>query len=365
MKKKIYFITSSILQIICTIYIIVNVSTIIQTQLDTMSETYAMFPVEFRQRMINMLENNGEAMIVIPSIIQIILNLFVIKSATNNSILRNKVKLTAVSVICFFLAESTIVSLLSVVNFIVLLALKRKNPEDYPEKEKRQIPNLEYQKSTKKEIIFGIILVLVYFSNILIERLIPEDISQNALRIIVIAYYTLVFVVAIVCFKDRFKRDIKLFKENSKAYFQYVLPKFGITYVIVAFSNVICILLTRQATSVNQATIEAMPLWFTIPMAVIWAPIVEESIFRGVLRRFIKNDKLFIITSAIIFGLLHTIMEASILNTIILAIPYAILGGFFAYIYAKTDNITNNILVHAFQNFIAIMMSLAVTFIIL
>lgn len=365
MKKKIYFIISSILQIICAIYIIVNVNTIIQTQLDTISETYAMFPVEFQERIISMLENSGEIMVIFPSIIQILLNLFVIKSAVNNSILINKGKLIAVSVICFFFAESSIVMLLSLINFIVLLCLKRKNPEDYPTKEKEEIPHLEYQKSSKKEIIVGIILVLAYFSNFLLDKVMPADISKTALMIIVIAYYVVLFILSIVCFKDRLKRDIKLFKENSKAYFQYVLPKLGIMYIIYIISNTVCILLTQQATSTNQSIIESMPLWFTIPVAVIWAPIVEESIFRGVLRRFIKNDKLFIITSAIIFGLLHSIAEATILNVIIMTIPYAVLGGFLAYIYAKTKNITTNILSHAFINSIAMLVTIAMAFIVL
>lgn len=365
MKKKIYFIVSSILQIVSAIYIIVNVNTIIQTQLGTISETYAMFPVEYQERMISMLENSGEIMVIFPSIIQILLNLFVIKSAVNNSILRNKGKLIAVSVICFFFAESSIVMLLSVVNFIVLLCLKRKNPEDYPTTEKKEIPHLEYQKSSKKEIIFGIILVIAYFSNILLDKVIPPDISQTTAILITVVYYIVIFVLAIVCFKDRLKRDIKLFKENSKAYIQYVLPRLGIMYVIFVISNTICILLTQQATSTNQSMIEAMSLWFTIPVAVIWAPIVEESIFRGVLRRFIKNDKLFIIISAVIFGLLHSIVEATVLNVIIMTIPYAILGGFLAYIYAKTNNITVNILSHTFINTIAMLFTTLMAFIVL
>ena len=367
MKKKIYFIISSILQIVCAIYIIVNVNTIIQTQLDTISETYAMFPIEFQERMISMLENSGEIMVIFLSIIQILLNLFVIKSAVNNSILRNKGKLIAVSVICFFFAESSIVMLVSLINFIVLLCLKRKNPEDYPTKEKKEIPHLEYKKLSKKEIIFERILVLTYFfTDFLFGVLfITQDISKTTAIVMTVVYYIVIFVLAIVCFKDRLKRDIKLFKENSKSYFQYVLPKLGIMYVIFAISNTICILLTKQATSTNQSMIEAMPLWFTIPMAIIWAPIVEESIFRGVLRRFIKNDKLFIVISAVTFGLLHTTEEATVFSMTIMAIPYAILGGFLAYIYAKTKNITTNILSHAFINTIAMLFTTLMAFIVL
>ena len=94
--------------------------------------------------------------------------------------------------------------------------------------------------------------------------------------------------------------------------------------------------------------------------ALFSTPIVEEVIFRGVLRRFIKNNTLFIIASGIIFGVLHTIGEASLANIIIMAMPYAVLGGGWAYLYAKTDNITNNILAHAFQNTLATLLSLMI-----
>ena len=96
-----------------------------------------------------------------------------------------------------------------------------------------------------------------------------------------------------------------------------------------------------------------MPRWFIVPAAIIWAPIVEELIFRGSLRRFIKNNKIFIVISAVVFGLLHTIVEATLTNVLFMAIPYMVIGGFFAYLYAKTENICTNIFSHAFFNTIA------------
>ena len=53
-----------------------------------------------------------------------------------------------------------------------------------------------------------------------------------------------------------------------------------------------------EITSNNQESIMSLPLWNSIPLAVIYAPIVEESLFRGCIRRFIKDDKIFIIVSA-------------------------------------------------------------------
>lgn len=348
MKRKIYFIISSIIQIIAILYIIINASQIVQGQLENISETYSMFPAEFRQELENNLENGGVETLVITSIIQIILNAVVLRFAIKNNIQENRGKLIAISLLCFFTAESSIVMLLSIINFIVALSIKKNKA-----KEEVVIPQVEYKESTKKELILGLVLVLAYFSPFLLSMFIPDSVSTNVLKIIDISYNVLLLVLSILCFKHRLKRDIKLFKDNAKTYIKYILPKIGIMYIIFFISNVICIMITGQANSVNQSTLESMPLWYTIPLAVLWAPIVEETIFRGVLRRFIKNNKLFIVMSAIIFGLLHTMSEVTIFNVIIMAIPYAILGGFFAYIYAKTENITCNMLVHFFQNTIA------------
>ena len=348
MKRKIYFIISSIIQIIGAMYIIINANAIIDLQLETIPETYSMFSIEMQQDLAKNLENGGVEMLVITSVFQIILNAVVINMARKNTLSENKGKLIAISLLCFFTAESTLITLISIINFIVTLSIKR-----HKIKEKVVIPEVNYQKSSRKELVFGMILVLTYFSPYLLSKFIPEGVSENLLKFIDITYNIVLLILSILCFKDRLKRDIKLFKDNAKTYIKYTLPKLGIMYIIFFITNIICIMITGQADSVNQVALESMPLWYTIPLAVLWAPIVEEAIFRGVLRRFIKNNKLFIVISAIIFGVLHTMAEATLLNVIIMAIPYMILGGFFAYIYAKTENISCNILAHCFQNTIA------------
>ena len=48
--------------------------------------------------------------------------------------------------------------------------------------------------------------------------------------------------------------------------------------------------LNGNMQSANQEALNGLPLWFMIPVACIWAPVVEEAIFRGVIRRFIPNN---------------------------------------------------------------------------
>ena len=306
MKKKIYFCISAILQIIASIFVILNVDKIIKTQLNTISETYSYMHAEFKERAYSILQNSGPTFVIISTIVTIIFNIIILKTALTGNILKNKGTFIVLSIISLFITESSPVALLSIINIIVLLFLKRKNPEDYPSKERKQMPVIEYKKATKKEIIFSIILIVVYFSQFLLEYIIPKNLPFITSISIVIGYYILVLIFAIIAFKDKLKQDLKLFKDNFGAYIKFILPRLGIMYIIYTISSLICTVITQQAISKNQSSVEAMPLWFIIPAGIIWAPVVEELVFRGTLRRFIKNDILFIILSAIFFGLMHT-----------------------------------------------------------
>ena len=115
-------------------------------------------------------------------------------------------------------------------------------------------------------------------------------------------------------------------------------------------------MITQEVSSLNQSVLESLPLYITAPLAIIWAPIVEETLYRGCLRKIITNQTIFILVSGLIFGVAHTLSEDSLAHDFALAIPYSTLGFFLAYIYATTDNITNNIFVHAFHNVLGVLM---------
>lgn len=359
MKKKVYFILTSVIQIIVSIAIIATAEKIAQTQLDSLEQIYAGFPADFQERMRKMLENGGRFIVSIPAIISLIMNTVILREAVTNNILKKKGKLIALSLVCLLATENAIILILSLLNIIILALLKRKNPEDFPEKQKKEIPAVEYKEATKKEMIFALVVLIVYFSQFILASIINLETFIQRL-IVQILVDVVILVLVILCFKDKLKRDLKLFKENAKAYLQYILPKIGIIYLLFLLVSIVSTLISKEASSVNQETLETLPKWYMAPMAIIWAPIVEELIFRGIFRRFIKNNTIFIIVSGAIFGVLHTIGEASLANIIIMAMPYAVLGGGWAYLYAKTDNITNNILAHSFQNTLATLLSLMI-----
>ena len=81
MKKKVYFILTSVIQIIVSIAIIATAEKIAQTQLDSFEQIYAGFPADFQERMRNMLENGGRFIVSIPAIITLIMNVLILKEA--------------------------------------------------------------------------------------------------------------------------------------------------------------------------------------------------------------------------------------------------------------------------------------------
>ncbi len=216
------------------------------------------------------------------------------------------------------------------------------------------IPQLEYKKSNKKEIIWSIICVVIYIvikDTNLLSLLFPSKGSITGVLLISFASDLIILGIAIFDFKDIIKRDLKIFKENSKTYLKYLFPRFLKFLLIYFIVSAVCTnLLSNGQKSENQQIVDVLPIWYLISNAVIMGPILEEFIYRGIPRRFIKNKIIFIIFSAIIFGISHVFIEENFVNALVNMIPYSVMGGFFAYIYASTENITNNILCHIVYN---------------
>jgi len=216
------------------------------------------------------------------------------------------------------------------------------------------IPQLEYKKSNKKEIIWSIICIATYIvisDTPLLRLLFPTNGSITRGLLISIVSELIILGVAIIALKDIIKRDLKIFKDNIKAYLKYLLPRFLKFLLIYFIVSVVCTkLLSNGQKSENQEIVELLPIWYIISLVVIIGPILEEFIYRGIPRRFINNKIIFIIFSAIIFGISHVLFEENFVNAIVHMIPYSVMGGFFAYMYASTENITTSMLCHIVYN---------------
>ena len=241
------------------------------------------------------------------------------------------------------------------ISYIGLFALLLTKVEKKEKKKKESIEQVEVIQLTKKDLLLSILLVVVYFSQFFI------DVFSEKVRIYaVIGYYLITFGLCLYTFWDHYKRCFKSLKSNFKIYIKYIFKMWGVMLLASLGAAFIVMALNGNTQSANQEALNTMPLWFMIPVACIWAPVVEEAIFRGVIRRFISNDVVFVIVSSVTFGLLHTVgQEATLYLTIVQSLQYMAMGAVMAIAYVKSNNIMTNMGVHCIQNtFSTIMLSI-------
>lgn len=201
-----------------------------------------------------------------------------------------------------------------------------------------------------------LVLEILNLLNIDIDSL--NNLEKNICYFIVDIIY-LLFVIFI--FKDDLKNNIKEFKKNGINLLFSFIPIYLLGLFFMGLSNSILINLTGIELSSNEEAIRSLIKTYPIYMAfssVIYAPIVEELIFRNSIRKIIKNDLIFIFMSGILFGLVHVIGSSESINEILMGIPYIIMGIDFAYIFYKSKNIFTTISIHSIHNLILLIIQL-------
>lgn len=131
-------------------------------------------------------------------------------------------------------------------------------------------------------------------------------------------------------------------------------------------SNFIIVSLFPNSVATNQEIVNSnimiAPIYMIIA-SVIFAPFLEETIFRLGFREIFKNDTLFIIMSGLVFGGLHVISSYTNLINLIYIIPYSIPGFIFAYTLVRSKNIFVPIGLHFFHNAIMMIVQIVLLFI--
>ncbi len=176
--------------------------------------------------------------------------------------------------------------------------------------------------------------------------------------------YLLLFIVVCFYMRNYLIEDAKKLKQNYKKYL-WLIPLtiilgYLITYLIeILISNII------NNSSVNQNSIEiliknggAVMMFFAV---VVFAPIVEELIYRKAIFEFLNKKHIIIsyLVSVIIFTLPHmltTFMEDgyNTLDKLLLCIPYLSSGLILCGIYHANDkNIYASWLFHLINNLIS------------
>lgn len=280
----------------------------------------------------------SQMIIISVCIILSILNIIFSKDVNKN---KEKILLCTTTSIMF----GTIYNI--IIGFINIIILLIKSKDEVKEEELPKLEKIEVKISER--IMYAILFVGIFIVSY--TSLVTNIIKDWNVWIKVIIIYLLQILCLTIPFRKNLKRDIKAFSLNKKRYFKEIAKT--ISLIIICYIPIAIILKLIIGESSNQEAIKDLPIWLTFILSIIIAPICEEIMFRGFLRKVLKNDIIFIIFSALIFGITHCLYIEENWIMYLHIIPYAILGAGFAKIYTKTDNIFTDMSVHFCWNMLA------------
>ena len=224
-------------------------------------------------------------------------------------------------------------------------------------------------KQEIKDFITGLSVLLIYllssFISTIILSILHIDISNLSKfqKIIYNISFELILIIIITfTYRKTIIKDIKNFKNcHFTNYIRYWL----IALILMIISNILINTFIGIDTSSNQEiiveTFKKAPIFTTI-LTILFAPLLEELVFRLSFRKMFKTNNLFIIISGLFFGFMHVSNPNSLLELIYI-IPYSIPGIIFAYTLTKSNNIFVPIGLHFIHNSVMTLFQIILLFI--
>jgi len=274
-----------------------------------------------------------------------ILTIFVL--IFSRDVIKHKVILILLSMVQFLVGNPILAGAV-----IIILCFKTKDAC-----ETVILPTMEKQ-SKRHRILYLILFLITFVINYsplftYLMKTVENELYLTIITLGIMMLSMICIVYPVIVLGKEILSDLKVFKKNFKTYMAYIVPKMGI-FIIIYFIVAIVLQFVVKDFPTNQNVLNEMPLWQSAALALLYAPIVEETFFRGFLRRGIRNKKIFVIVSALLFGLIHMMAIEENILVYLYSIVYIMLGYFFARTYAKTENIVSNMMLHFLWNLISV-----------
>jgi membrane protease YdiL (CAAX protease family) len=138
------------------------------------------------------------------------------------------------------------------------------------------------------------------------------------------------------------------FRRPTRAYFWVVPLALGATYTLGVIHDII--VHPHQQAIINDFPRTPVGAAMFVLVAVVFAPVFEEVLFRGFLFRGLANSFGWVwgaVISAAIFGAAHVQLDVFV--------PLAVLGFALAWAYHRTGSLWTNITMHALFNAVAVL----------
>ncbi len=222
------------------------------------------------------------------------------------------------------------------------------------------------EKLKKIAIFIGLFLIFLFSSLFYIIPLEILNIDYSSLNssmkvLLSIGSSLIIILILVIVYHKDLKEMLSDYKKNYKEYFDLGLKCWFIGLVIMCLSNILISMLTPVHEANNEVLVQNMlkasPFLSFISSSLL-APFIEEMIFRKSLGDIFDNKYFKIIMSSLIFGLLHVIFSFNTWYDFLYVIPYGALGGAFAYILTKKNNIFIPITFHVLHNSIITIISI-------
>lgn len=176
-----------------------------------------------------------------------------------------------------------------------------------------------------------------------------------------LVFSVFILVSSIYLAKDLFSASWKTFKSNLLSNIALAFKLLPLLYIASLVFNSLAIAISHQDTAANQALLNE--LYATYPFfifitATIYAPIMEELLFRGFFFSLFEKKSLIlaILISGLTFGFAHMYTADMTLMDFAFLPSYSVLGMIIAYSYHKSQTIMTPILLHFLNNFIGILL---------
>ena len=152
----------------------------------------------------------------------------------------------------------------------------------------RNIPkiNIDFE-SYNKAVIWS--FVAIYLSPLILQLFCSKYNEYIIFFIVCFYYFSSMFLAECVVFKER-KKNYRCIKKRLKSFIRLfyttMLHCFGIQFCL-------CFLSSKMARgiSTNQESVLKIPIVIQLILVLLYAPVVEEVLFRYVIRRVIRKEK--------------------------------------------------------------------------
>ena len=224
-----------------------------------------------------------------------------------------------------------------------------------------------------KDRKLGILVLIFYFIYSYILIYVPLEIFSFDIRkfsVIEKTLYLLIFDLVFILilyfvYRKDLKTDLVDFKANYRSYLDTGFKYWVIALIVMGASNYIIQSFILDGIAANEETVRSMLKDYPIYMmfgTCLYAPFVEELIFRKSIKKIIGFNYGFIFVSALLFGSLHVITSLTSPLDLLYIIPYSSIGFALAFLYYKTKNIWSTITMHFIHNTLFITLQLIVLF---